>query len=148
MQPALSEGSFPLILLSHGFTGYRTQMFYLGEHLASHGYVVVGIDHTGSTNADIKETEDRPAGFTDTLYNRARDQQFLLDYFADQTSPVEAIVDTDRAAIIGHSMGGFGAINTVGGCYAFESEFFKQARGSHTHCHGSALRPKFLLWRS
>ena len=125
--PALSEGSFPLILLSHGFTGYRTQMFYLGEHLASHGYVVVGIDHTGSTNADIKETEDRAAGFTDTLYNRARDQQFLLDYFADQASPVEAIVDTDRAAIIGHSMGGFGAINTVGGCYAFESEFFKQA---------------------
>ena len=35
----------PLILLSHGFSGYRTQMFYLGEHLASHGYVVVGIDH-------------------------------------------------------------------------------------------------------
>jgi S-formylglutathione hydrolase FrmB len=102
-------------------------MFYLGEHLASHGYVVVGIDHTGSTNADIKETADRVAGFTDTLYNRARDQQFLLDYFTDQTSPVKAIVDTDRAAIIGHSMGGFGAINTVGGCYAFESEFFKQA---------------------
>ena len=124
--PALSEGSFPLILLSHGFTGYRTQMFYLGEHLASHGYVVVGIDHTGSTNADIQETEDRPAGFIDTLYNRARDQQFLLDYFTDQASPVKAIVDTDRAAIIGHSMGGFGAINTVGGCYAFESEFFKQ----------------------
>lgn len=125
--PALSEGNFPLILLSHGFTGYRTQMFYLGEHLASHGYVVVGIDHTGSTNADIQEESDRAAGFTDTLYNRARDQQFLLDYFADQASPVEAIVDTDRAAIIGHSMGGFGVINTVGGCYAFESEFFKQA---------------------
>ena len=123
--PALSEGSFPLILLSHGFTGYRTQMFYLGEHLASHGYVVVGIDHSGSTNADIKDESDRPAGFVNTLYNRARDQQFLLDYFADQTSPVEAIVDTDRAAIIGHSMGGFGAINIVGGCYDFKSEFFK-----------------------
>ena len=124
--PALTEGRFPLIFLSHGFTGYRTTMFYLGEHLASHGYVVVGIDHTGSTNADIKSTADRGPGFTDTLYNRARDQQFLLDYFADQASPVEAIVDTSRAAIIGHSMGGFGAINTVGGCYAFESEFFKQ----------------------
>ena len=123
--PALSEGSFPLILLSHGFTGYRTQMFYLGEHLASHGYVVVGIDHSGSTNADIKDESDRPAGFINTLYNRARDQQFLLDYFADQASPVEAIVDIDRAAIIGHSMGGFGALNTVGGCYDFKPEFFK-----------------------
>ena len=124
--PAIADGSFPLVLLSHGFTGYRTQMFYLGEHLASHGYVVVGIDHTGSTNADIKSEADRAPGFTDTLYNRARDQQFLLDYFAHQGSPVETIVDTNNAAIIGHSMGGFGAINTVGGCYAFESEFFKK----------------------
>lgn len=123
--PALSEGSFPLILLSHGFTGYRTQMFYLGEHLASHGYIVVGIDHTDSTNSEIKKHEDRPAGFASTLYNRARDQQFLLDYFTDQQSPVANIVDTDRAAIIGHSMGGFGAINTVGGCYDFSYDKLK-----------------------
>ena len=85
--PALESGSFPLILLSHGFTGYRTQMFYLGEHLASHGYVVVGIDHKDSTNAEIKTPEDRPAGMISTLYNRARDQQFLLDYFSEQPSP-------------------------------------------------------------
>jgi predicted dienelactone hydrolase len=116
---ALKAGSFPLILLSHGFTGYRTQMFYLGEHLASHGYIVVGIDHTDSTNAEIKTSDDRPAGIISTLYNRARDQQFLLDYFTEQPSPVANIVDTDNAAIIGHSMGGFGAINTVGGCYNF-----------------------------
>lgn len=117
--PTLQSGSFPLILLSHGFTGYRTQMFYLGEHLASHGYIVVGIDHKDSTNAEIKTPKDRPAGIISTLYNRARDQQFLLDYFSGQSSPVENIVDTDRAAIIGHSMGGFGAINTVGGCFDF-----------------------------
>ncbi|MDG1311446.1 MAG: acetylhydrolase [Porticoccaceae bacterium] len=123
--PALDEGSFPLILLSHGFTGYRTQMFYLGEHLASHGYVVVGIDHTHSTNAEIKSPDDRPAGFISTLYNRARDQQFLLDYFTEQQSPVANIVDTDNAGIIGHSMGGFGAINTIGGCYNFTYDMLK-----------------------
>jgi hypothetical protein len=61
----------------------------------------------------------------DTLYNRARDQQFVLDFFTDSISPVSEIVDTHKAAILGHSMGGFGAINTVGGCYAFNSEFFK-----------------------
>ncbi|MDG1706300.1 MAG: alpha/beta hydrolase-fold protein [Porticoccaceae bacterium] len=124
--PPLESGSFPLILLSHGFTGYRTQMFYLGEHLASHGYVVVGIDHKDSTNAEIKTPEDRPAGMISTLYNRARDQQFLLDYFSEQPSPVESIVDTDRAAIIGHSMGGFGAINTVGGCFDFTYKMLKE----------------------
>jgi predicted dienelactone hydrolase len=123
--PAVKSGSFPLILLSHGFTGYRTMMFYLGEHLASHGYVVVGVDHTHSTNADIKSHDDRPAGFVSTLYNRARDQQFLLDYFTEQQSPVASIVDTGNAAIIGHSMGGFGAINTVGGCYNFTYDLLK-----------------------
>ncbi|MDG1165949.1 MAG: acetylhydrolase, partial [Porticoccaceae bacterium] len=117
--------SFPLILLSHGFTGYRTQMFYLGEHLASHGYVVAGIDHTHSTNAEIKSPDDRPAGFISTLFNRARDHQFLLNYFTEQQSPVANIVDTDNAGIIGHSMGGFGAINTIGGCYNFTYDMLK-----------------------
>ncbi|MDB4262959.1 acetylhydrolase [Porticoccaceae bacterium] len=120
--PAVAEGKFPLILLSHGFTGYRTQMFYLAEHLASHGYIVVGIDHTDSTNADILDEAGRGPGIISTLYNRARDQQFLLDYFTDQQTAVATIVDTDNAAIIGHSMGGFGAINTIGGCYDFSSE--------------------------
>ena len=44
---------YPVIVLSHGYTGYRTIMYYLGEHLASNGYIVVAIDHTDSTNADI-----------------------------------------------------------------------------------------------
>jgi predicted dienelactone hydrolase len=60
--PPVARGRFPLIVLSHGFTGYRTQMFYLGEHLASHGYIVVGIDHTGSTNAEIKTQAARAWG--------------------------------------------------------------------------------------
>lgn len=120
--PAIAEGNFPLVLLSHGFTGYRTQMFYLGEHLASHGYIVVGIDHTDSTNKDILEESDRGPGFISTLYNRARDQQFILDFFSTTNTPLSSIIDTDNAAIIGHSMGAFGAINTIGGCYNITSQ--------------------------
>lgn len=124
--PAITEGNFPLIVLSHGFTGYRSIMFYLGEHLASHGYIVVGIDHTDSTNADIQEASDRGPGLVSTLYNRARDQQFILDYFSAKNVPLASITDTDNAAIIGHSMGAFGAINTIGGCYAFTSQQLKR----------------------
>ena len=80
---AVSNGQFPIVLLSHGFTGYRTQMFYLGEHLASHGYVVVGIDHKDSTNAEVFDNDTRASGGISTFYNRARDQQFVLDYFAE-----------------------------------------------------------------
>lgn len=127
----IADDQFPIVLLSHGFTGYRTQMFYLGEHLASHGYIVVGIDHKDSTNAEVFDDDTRASGFISTLYNRARDQQFVLNYFAepDEPLPIEGLqdrMDTNNAAIIGHSMGGFAAINTVGGCYRFESEQLKK----------------------
>jgi len=116
---AQKTGQFPLIVLSHGYTGYRTIMYYLGEHLASHGYVVVGIDHTDSTTEDVDFVNSGFSGFPSTLVNRARDQQFVLDYFSQDDSAIANITDTDHAAVIGYSMGGFGAINTIGACYGF-----------------------------
>jgi pimeloyl-ACP methyl ester carboxylesterase len=123
LQPA-NKQRFPLIVLSHGYTGYRTIMFYLGEHLASHGYVVVGIDHTDSTNADVDFATAPGGGFPSTLLNRARDQQFVLDYFAGLDGDLGRMANTEQAAIIGYSMGGYGAVNTVGGCYSFTPETF------------------------
>jgi len=117
--PAKAENQFPLIVLSHGYTGYRTIMFYLGEHLASHGFVVAAIDHTDSTNAEIDFATAPGAGFPSTLLNRARDQQFVLDHFANKNSTLTKIVNSDSAAVIGYSMGGYGALNTVGACYSF-----------------------------
>lgn len=116
-----SLGKFPLVVLSHGYTGYRSIMFYLGEHLASHGYVVVAIDHTDSTNADVDFSKNNlSSGFPSTLYHRARDQQFTLDYMS--VSKFADISDTKLASIVGYSMGGYGAINTAGGCYDFSTE--------------------------
>lgn len=40
---------FPVLLLNPGWTGRRTYYMYLVEDLVSHGYVVVGIDHTGNS---------------------------------------------------------------------------------------------------
>ena len=114
--------SFPLVVLSHGYTGYRTIMYYLGEHLASHGYVVASIDHPDSTNAAIDFVNNRGAGFASTLLHRARDQQFVLDTIAELDSPVTAIADAERASVIGYSMGGYGAVNVVGGCYRYTRE--------------------------
>lgn len=115
--PANQQQTYPLIVLSHGYTGYRTIMFYLGEHLASHGYVVAAIDHTDSTNAEVNFTESPHSGFVSTLRNRPRDQQFVLEHFSKTELKQEFSVDTNRAAVVGYSMGGYGALNTVGGCY-------------------------------
>src|SRR5262245_58058281 len=50
---AAAPGTFPVIAFSHGYGGHRRQSTFLCSHLASHGYVVVGIDHTGNTIFDI-----------------------------------------------------------------------------------------------
>ena len=45
MGPGL-RAALPLAVLSPGFTSPRSTLTALAEDLASHGYVVVGIDHT------------------------------------------------------------------------------------------------------
>ena len=44
--PAGRQRSLPLVVLSPGFTMPRSTLTALAEDLASHGYVVAGIDHT------------------------------------------------------------------------------------------------------
>ena len=120
-EPTKVNKEYPLIVLSHGYTGYRTIMFYLGEHLASHGYVVASIDHTDSTNAEVDFATAPGSGFMSTLRNRARDQQAVLDYFGSEKTQITEIANDKLASVIGYSMGGYGAINTAGGCYSFSA---------------------------
>jgi predicted dienelactone hydrolase len=42
--PAGPQRSLPLVVLSPGFTSSRSTLTALAEDLASHGYVVAGID--------------------------------------------------------------------------------------------------------
>jgi predicted dienelactone hydrolase len=44
--PAGHQRGLPLVVLSPGFTSSRSTLTALAEDLASHGYVVAGIDHT------------------------------------------------------------------------------------------------------
>jgi len=103
---------YPLVIVSHGYPGSRLQMSYLTENLASKGYVVVAIDHPESTRAD-------KTGFASTLLNRRLDDLFILDTVAAWSRKgsgnfLSGVVDADNTALIGYSMGGYGALNTVG----------------------------------
>ena len=101
-------GRFPLVILSHGYPGNRYLMSHLGENLASKGFVVVSADHPDSTYDD-------QTVFTSTLVNRPLDQAFLLDSMAALDVDLGAIADTDRTAVVGYSMGGYGALIFGGG---------------------------------
>lgn len=103
---------FPLVMLSHGYPGNRFLMSHLAENLASKGYVVASIDHTDSTYND-------QGAFASTLVNRSLDQLFVLDEMAringDADLGLAGMIDTDNAAVVGYSMGGYGAVVTAGG---------------------------------
>lgn len=135
---ANSKKRFPIIVLSHGYTGYRTIMYHIAEHLASHGYIAVGIDHTDSTNADIDFSKAAGAGFLSTLMNRAKDQQFTLEWILND-SRFSSFADQKNAGLIGYSMGGYGAINTIGGCYSFTAQHTASISGTDDEATNQSL---------
>lgn len=114
--PLASNGTFPLIIVSHGYVGSRFLLTYLTENLASKGYIVVAIDHTESTFRDAN-------GFQSTLLNRSKDVLFVLNQIADLGKAnaknfLSGLVDVDNTALIGYSMGGYGVLNVAGAGYS------------------------------
>ena len=102
--PPKAQGeTYPLVILSHGYPGNRMLMGHLGENLASKGYVVASIDHTDSTYSD-------QAAFGATLVNRPWDQRFVID----QMEGFGPQVDAGNVAVVGYSMGGYGALIYAG----------------------------------
>lgn len=111
---------YPLVIVSHGYPGSRTFLSYLTENLASKGYVVAAIDHTDSVFGEVR-------GFPSTLVNRAPDQLFTLETFTKDTSLfVTPILDPTRVAIVGYSMGGYGAVASGGAHYNTAGSMLKQ----------------------
>ncbi|MEV5438405.1 ricin-type beta-trefoil lectin domain protein [Streptomyces sp. NPDC052682] len=93
-----SQGTWAAVAAVPGYTArWSAEGAWMGPWLASFGFVVIGID-TNSPND----------------YDTARGTQLLaaLDYLT-QKSPVRDRVDPDRLGVIGHSMGGGGAINAA-----------------------------------
>ncbi len=116
--PAADGGPFPLVIVSHGYPGSRTFLTYLTENLASKGYVVAAIDHTDSVFGAIRE-------FPSTLLNRSKDQWFTIDQIGRLAREpghfLKGIADASRAAIVGYSMGGYGALASAGAGYSRKS---------------------------
>lgn len=110
--------SFPLVIVSHGYPGSRYFLSYLSENLASKGYVVAAIDHTDSVFGAVKP-------FASTLLNREKDQLLTIRAIEDLSRSsghfLNGIVDPTRVAIIGYSMGGYGALASAGAAYSGKS---------------------------
>lgn len=126
---------FPVIVFSHGLGGCGTQSVFLTEQLARSGYIVAAPDHrdagcsvdgTGTLKlVPPEESFFQPEQWTDSTHvNRREDVQAILAWL-QQSPDFSARVDSSRAAMVGHSLGGYTALGLAGAWPSWKDARFK-----------------------
>lgn len=121
------EQTYPLVIISHGWTGFSSLHSDLGEMLASHGYIAVSINHT--YGAAVSVFEDGEVVYADqgALPDRSEVDNFdafshaLVDTFANDARSVLNFMETngfftdrinrEKIGAMGHSTGGGGVVS-------------------------------------
>ncbi|XOK10836.1 alpha/beta hydrolase family protein [Agrobacterium tumefaciens] len=113
VQPGASflKDSRPLVLLSHGFGGSWRDLNWIAGELVREGYVVAAPDHGGESFTEENATEivplwERPRDISRTLTALLGDERFA------------GRIDGTRIVVIGHSLGGWTAMELAGARYS------------------------------
>jgi dienelactone hydrolase len=128
--PLATGNGRPLILYSHGWSGFRNVHSTQLESLASHGYIVAAVDHVPGALASVYpdgevvpiNPDALPSGVPEDEYEAAS-ERLLRTFAEDLDSAMDhmldwpefaASIDRGRVAMIGHSTGGGAAILACG----------------------------------
>lgn len=129
-----APGRFPVVLYSPGAGDPRDWNVSLAEDLASRGFVVVTVDHTGeapavqfpdghvvgneplmSAWAAAMQNDTTPALLTKVMATRTADTELVLDRLTSLPTRLTRIMDVHRIGMFGQSGGGFTAAQTTYG---------------------------------
>jgi len=112
-----ADGARPAVLFSHGLGGSVDGGRFWGEHWASHGFVVIHLQHPGSDVAVWQDARQparalKRAADREQFNARVLDVKFVLDELQRRQRAGDAValrIDLARIGMSGHS---FGAVTT------------------------------------
>lgn len=117
-----TAGEHPLVVLSHGYRGNWSNQMWLANALADQGYIVAAVNHPGST------THDRSPQAAAQLWQRPVDLRRAIEAVVAQPGKFGAVAP-QRIAVIGHSLGGWTALEIAGA--RFDPERFAEDCKTH-----------------
>jgi dienelactone hydrolase len=115
----IPQTPFPVIFFSHGLTAIRFQNYTLCEYLASHGFVVVAVDHYANaafSNIPGHLIFHNPLSIVSSESQRPRDISFLIRSLKQRMETdgdfFNGLIDGENFGITGHSYGGMTSLNS------------------------------------
>lgn len=108
---ASTAESVPVVVISHGIASSRKTFQYMAEHLASHGYAVVALEHIDTSAEKFVRFlwgKEGPPSPQDLLL-RPRDITAALDFLTEQqaSDPALAKLSLSSVGVLGQSLGGY-----------------------------------------
>lgn len=108
--PENKLGKLPVVIVMHGWLGSKEKMSWIAEELAEHGFAAIAISASNYKNV-FTNPKDWVQNYRNAIESVQEENKRV-------GSPLFDKLDTTKISIVGHSMGGGGALY-----YADKNEF-------------------------